>query len=68
MSSYISNCVTCRKLRGKLQKQKMVDLPEDRLETQLPFSYCAVNYFGPFLIREKRSKVKRYGVISVYGL
>ena len=28
----ISKCVSCRKLRGAAQEQKMSDLPEDRLE------------------------------------
>ena len=63
VSNCISRCVTCRKLRGGLQFQKMADLPLDRVEPSPPFSYCAVDFFGPFLIKEKRSKVKRYGVI-----
>ena len=63
VSNCISRCVTCRKLRGCLQFQKMADLPLDRVEPSLPFSYCTVDFFGPFLIKEKRSKVKRYGVI-----
>jgi hypothetical protein len=55
--------LVCRKLRGKPQEQQMADLPEDRLQTALPFTYCGVDYFGPFYIKEKRSEVKRYGVI-----
>ena len=26
-----------------------------------PFIYCAVNYFGPFYIKDKRKEVKQYG-------
>ncbi|XP_038055409.1 uncharacterized protein LOC119727556 [Patiria miniata] len=63
VSNYISRCVACRKLRGSLQRQKMSDLPVDRLEPAPPFSYCAVDYFGPFLVKERRSQVKRYGVL-----
>ena len=63
VSNCISQCVTCRKLRGSLQLQKMADLPVDRVEPSPPFSYSAVDFFGPFLIKEKRSQVKRYGVI-----
>lgn len=63
VSRVISKCVTCRKLRGSLQQQKMSDLPKDRLDPAPPFTYCAVDYFGPFLIKEKRSLVKRYGVL-----
>ena len=50
-------------MRGPLQIQKMADLPVDRVEPSAPFSYCAVDFFGPFPIKEKRSEVKRYGVI-----
>lgn len=64
MSSCISQCVTCRMLRGVPQVQKMADLPLDRVEPSPPFSYCAVDFSGPFLIKEKGSEVKRYGVIT----
>ncbi|XP_072175534.1 uncharacterized protein [Diadema setosum] len=60
VSSIVSKCVTCKRLRGPLEKQKMADLPEDRFEQAPPFTYCAVDYFGPFSITEKRSTVKRY--------
>ena len=63
VSNCISKCVTCRKMRGPLQIQKMADLAVDRIEPSAPFSYCPVDFFGPFLIKEKRSEVKRYGVI-----
>ena len=63
VSRVISKCVTCKKLRGTLQQQKMSDLPKDRLDPAPPFTYCAVDHFGPFLIKEKRSLVKRYGVL-----
>ena len=63
VSNCISKCVTCRKMRGPLQIQKMADLPVDRVEPSAPFLYCAVDFFGPFLIKEKRSEVKVYGVI-----
>lgn len=63
VSNCISKCVTCRKLRRPLESQKMADLPIDRVEPSPPFSYCGVDFFGPFLIKERRSEVKRYGVI-----
>ena len=63
VSNHISRCVTCRRLRGSTVQQKMADLPGDRLEPSAPFSYCAVDLFGPFLIKEERSEVKRYGVL-----
>nr|XP_054755510.1 uncharacterized protein LOC129261476 [Lytechinus pictus] len=48
---------------GPLQQQKMADLPKECLEPAPPFTYCAVDFFGPFNIKEKRSIVKRYGVL-----
>lgn len=56
-------CVTCRKLRGKLSSQKMADLPADRVTEAPPFTYCGVDLFGPFIIKQKRSEVKRYGTL-----
>ena len=60
---WISKCVLCRKLRSAVQGQKMSDLPPDRLEATPPFVYSAVDYFGPWLIKEGRKEVKRYGVL-----
>ncbi|XP_027045048.1 uncharacterized protein LOC113672905, partial [Pocillopora damicornis] len=60
VASKIANCVTCRKLRGAVQEQKMSDLPEDRLEPAPPFTYCAVDYCGPWYIKEGRKEVRKY--------
>ena len=54
----------CRKLRGTTQDQKMSSLPSDRLEVAPPFTYCAVDLFGPFFIKEGRKEMKRY----MYGV
>ena len=59
----ISRCVTCRKLRGKHGQQKMGDLPNDRTNEAPPFTYCGVDMFGPFYIKQKRSTLKHYGII-----
>ena len=63
VSSFIKNCVTCQTLRAKVQDQKMADLPEDRLEPSPPFSYCGVDFFGPWYVKEGRKELKRYGVL-----
>ena len=60
---YISRCVACRRLRSKPSEQKMADLPLDRITPEGPFLHCGVDYFGPFLILERRKELKRYGVI-----
>ena len=41
----------------------MADLPPDRLEPGPPFTHCAVDYFGPFLVKEGRRQLKRYGAL-----
>ena len=63
VSSLVSKCVVCKKLRAPLQQQKPSDLPEDRVEATAPFTYSDVDYFGPFLIKDGRKDVKRYGVL-----
>ena len=60
---YISKCVRCRRHRGTPLNQKMADLPADHLEESPPFTYSAVDYFGPFYIKEGRRELKRYGVL-----
>ena len=60
---FISKCTICRRFRAPPQVQKMADLPKDRTESVPPFTYSAVDYFGPFLIKEGRKEVKRYGVL-----
>ena len=39
----------------------MSDLPSDRMQEAPPFTYCSVDYFGPFYIKDKRKEVKQYG-------
>ena len=59
----ISKCVVCRRLRSPVGEQKMADLPKERLTPAPPFTYCGVDYFGPFRIKEGRKELKRYGVL-----
>lgn len=61
--SLISKCVKCRRLRACTQVQRMSDLPADRLTDEAPFTYSAVDFFGPWYIREGRKELKRYGVL-----
>ena len=41
----------------------MADLPHDRLKEEPPFIHCGVDIFGPFLIKERRNTLKRYGAL-----
>ena len=63
VSSVIHKCVMCRRLRGPVSVQKMADLPADRTVDAPPFTYVGVDLFGPFQVKERRSIIKRYGVI-----
>ena len=63
VAHHIKQCVLCRKLRSGVSHQKMSDLPEDRLEPAPPFTYCGVNFFGPWTIKGGRKELKRYGVL-----
>ena len=60
MIELISRCVTCRRLRGKVGKQIVTDLPQDRLKEEPPFTYCGVDMFGPFETKKRRNTLKRY--------
>ena len=41
----------------------MANLPKSRVEPAPPFSYCAVDCFGPWYVRAGRREVKRYGTL-----
>ena len=56
MRNVIASCVTCRKLRGAV-------IEKDPLESCPPFTYCGVDYFGPFTIKEGRKELKHYRVL-----
>ena len=45
----------------------MGNLPECRLEPRIVFRNTAVAFFGPMLIKERRSEVKVYGCLFVLG-
>jgi hypothetical protein len=60
---YISACVECRKQRRPLEEQKMSNLPAERLTPSPPFTYVGADCFGPFIVRDSRKDLKRYGVL-----
>ena len=43
----------------------MANLPYERATQAPPFTYCGVDMFGPFYIKEKKSELKRYGAMFV---
>ncbi|XP_021362346.1 uncharacterized protein LOC110456114 [Mizuhopecten yessoensis] len=56
INSILHICVKCRKLRGMLEHQKMADLPSDRLTPSPPFTYVAVDTFGPWQVVTRRTR------------
>jgi len=38
-------------------------LPEERTEMSPPFTYCGLDCFGPFIVKEGRNELKRYGLL-----
>lgn len=61
--SFLHKCVTCRRLRRPTESQKMADLPAERTVPSPPFTYVGCDVFGPFVVKEGRKEVKRYGLI-----
>ena len=59
----IGYCVRCKQLRRQLQQQKIANLPKDRMCTEPPFTYCGVDIFGPFVVKDDRKEVKKYDAL-----
>ncbi|XP_022523726.2 uncharacterized protein LOC111191896 [Astyanax mexicanus] len=63
VASHIYKCVSCRRYRRSTQDPKMADLPEERMEMTPPFTYCGIDCFGPFYVKEARKELKKYGLL-----
>ena len=64
VKTVIRECVHCRKLSQCPVIQRMADLLEDRVcPGEPPFTYVGTDCFGPFLVKQGRSQVKRWGAI-----
>ncbi|XP_045139268.1 uncharacterized protein LOC123520764 [Portunus trituberculatus] len=66
IKSIKSRCVTCRKLEGKVEKQYMGPIREERMKPTPPFFHTALDLFGPFIIRDavkRRTRGKSFGLI-----
>jgi hypothetical protein len=58
------NCFKCKKLFSSSCLQKMADLPLERLDAcKPPFCHTGLDCFGPFLIKQGRAEIKRYGCV-----
>ena len=62
--SVINKCITCLRQRGQPMTQMMGELPVERLTPEKPpFTFVGVDCFGPYLVKFRRSSVKRYGCL-----
>ena len=60
----IRSCVDCQRRKKPTCKQMMANLPQDRVKAyEPPFAYVGVDFFGPIEVKQKRSRVKRYGCL-----
>ena len=60
----LSKCVPCKRSKQPLAKQRMADLPSDRVTPhEAPFTNVGVDYFGPIEVKRARSQIKRYGCL-----
>lgn len=63
VASHIHKCTRCRMYRRNTQNPKMSDLPEERMEMTPPFTFCGIDCFGPFYVKEARKELKKYGLL-----
>ncbi|KAJ8046967.1 hypothetical protein HOLleu_05825 [Holothuria leucospilota] len=62
--SVLSQCFVCKRMSAAPVKQKMADLPQDRVVPALPpFTHVGVDYFGPLSVKRGRSVGERYGCL-----
>lgn len=65
LKSIITNdCQLCKNRRAKPQPPEEGNLPSGRMAIGFrPFTHTGIDYFGPILIVQGRSEVKRWGVL-----
>ncbi|KAH8317047.1 hypothetical protein KR074_012443, partial [Drosophila pseudoananassae] len=57
----------CKNRQAAPKPPRMAELPYPRVAAfHRPFSYTGVDYFGPLMVRVRRSSEKRYGVFFTY--
>ena len=65
---FISDCVFCRRLRGRPQEQIMADLPSDRIETLAPFRNVGIDMFGPYFVHDGKTTRRSSATKKVWAL
>ena len=60
----IRACKECARRNARPGEQLMANLPRDRITpNKPPFTYVGVDFFGPFEVKQGRSRMKRYGCL-----
>ena len=62
----IGKCVRCKQLRGQLQ-QNLANFSKDRMCIETLFTYCDLDIFGPFLVKDDRKEVVLYTPVFPAG-
>ena len=63
VAAAIHNCTSGRILYKNTMEQQMSNLPSDRVNEALPFSYSAVDIFRQYLVKLGRKTLKWYAVL-----
>ncbi|HIE75996.1 MAG TPA: hypothetical protein EYP93_07335 [Gammaproteobacteria bacterium] len=65
--SFIAQCITCQKMSKQPQMQAMANLPVRDYMSIQPFTDIALDFAGPYLVRndKRRSSVKAYILVVV---
>lgn len=56
----IRKCIDCCKASPVTMTQKMADLPAKRITPTRPFNVCAVDFAGPYLIKDSKVRNKKF--------
>ncbi|XP_072172027.1 uncharacterized protein [Diadema setosum] len=60
----VGKCFKCKRRNAPRMEQMMAELPLHRVTPDKPpFTYVGVDYCGPILVKQGRSRVKRYGCL-----
>ena len=59
-------CLHCKKMKAKPITPYMCNLPSFHLDySQPPFTHTGVDFFGPLFIKQRQSRLKRWGCLFV---
>lgn len=62
----VDSCMHCRKMKARLCKQVMSELPLERTKPAAPFGFTTLDLFGPYVVKDnvkRRTKMKIWGVV-----